>query len=245
MYPEYVSYNDISLFRQKLGQKGKNSIEWKIWQYSYRKAKFQALTETFRFLGLTNEKDALTPLGKRLVFGRDDSSLIIGLFQSEYFELFQLLVNPKSKDELLNTLSLNCDIPFSEKQRRSMLNSFIDLSINAGLLTDEKEKISLNKSGRDNLEEHRKRPLWVSNMPLFDESKRIEQFKALYYETGHPFRDIVKEAFSELGFQSEFLPKKTSGIPDVMISIGDFRAVIETKGERKQIGENAVNYFLH
>lgn len=229
-------------FRRLISQKGKDKIEWNVWKYAYRKKKFQALIETFRFLGLTGDKDSLTPLGKSFVFGRDDIALVIGLVQSEYFSLFQKIIDhPQLEEELFDKLSLECGALVPEKQRRSMFKAFEDMSTIAGLIEISDGKVGLTPEGLIKVKTHCKIPLWASEMPFFAESQRIERFKALYYETGHPFRDIVKEAFSELGFRAELLPKKTKGIPDVKVTLEDFSAVIETKGESKQIGENDVN----
>jgi hypothetical protein len=242
MYPAHISSQELFRFRQLLGNRGKDKIEWNLWKYSYRKVKFQALVQTFKFLGFTKENNVLTSLGKRFVFGKEDNALLISLIQSEYFSLFKkLLDGEKSREEIFNALSLECDSTYPEKQRRSMLKVFLDLSETAKLLEIKQDSVVLRPEGINQIKTHSRIPLWVSYMPLFDESRRIERFKALYYETGHPFRDLVREAFLELGFKAEILPKKVSGIPDVQISMGDFRAVIETKGETKQIGENDVN----
>jgi len=227
-----------------LGQRGKDRIEWNVWKYSYRKTKFEAIAEAFRFFGFSDFNNFLTPLGKRFVFGNDDKALVVGLVQSEYFTFLQKLLNvAESEENVFNNLSLECGTPTPEKKRRSMYNAFIDFSTHAGLLRTEKGKVVLTSNGKEKIKRHSKVPLWVYDLPLFDECRRIERFKALYYETGHPFRDIVKEAFSELGFEASNLPKKASGVPDIKVSathVG-FEAVIETKGENKQIGENDVN----
>jgi len=242
MYPSNITRDEFFRFRKLLAKKGKEAIEWDVWKYTYRKNKFQALTEIFNFLGFTKDNDVLTPLGKRFVFGGQDKVLVVSLIQSEYFSLFKQLMNSAEPEEnMFAIFSLKSELPLSERQRRSAFKVFIDLSTAAGIIEIKHDQISLTPEGKKSVKTHCKIPLWVSNMPLFEESRRIERFKALYYETGHPFRDIVKEAFSELGFKAYILPQKVRGIPDVKIELGDFRGVIETKGEIKQIGENDVN----
>jgi len=241
-FPSSISHDDVLRFRRLLGQKGKDRIDWNVWKYSYRKAKFQAIIGTFRFLGfLDSVNDVLTPLGRKFVFGNDDRAFLVGLIQSDYFAFYRnLLSNAQSEEGIFNQLSLECGY-LKEKERRSMYTTFIDFSAKTGLLNIEKGKVTLTPNGRQAIEQHSKVPLWVYELPLFDECRRIERFKALYYETGHPLRDIVKEAFSELGFAATNLPKKALGIPDIKISATNFEAVVETKGETKQIGENDVN----
>ena len=242
MFPSSISYDEILRFRQSLGRKGRDRIEWNVWKYTYRKNKFQAITDTFKFLGFSNSDNVLTPLGRRFVFGSDDEAIIIGLIQSDYFTLFQKLLDGGEPEENgFNNLSLECVAPTPEKARRSMYKTFIDLSTRAGLLEVQKGEVVLTLNGRKAVKRHSEVPLWVYDLPLFDECRRIERFKAFYYETGHQFRDIVKKAFSELEFEAENLPKKVSGIPDVKITTTGFEAVIETKGKKKQIGENDVN----
>ncbi len=242
MFPSSVSYDEILRFRRLLDRKGRDKIDWNVWKYTYRKNKFQTITETFKFLGFSDSDNVLTPLGRRFVFGSDEKTIIIGLVQSDYFTLFQKLLNVgEAEENVFNNLSLECGSPIPEKKRRSMYKTFINLSTRAGLLEVQKEKVVPTSNGRKAIKRHSKVPLWVYDLPLFDECRRIERFKALYYETGHPFRDIVKEAFSELEFEAENLPKKVSGIPDIKITTTGFEAVIETKGEKKQIGENDVN----
>jgi hypothetical protein len=242
MYPAFVSYNEVLRFRRLLGQKGLDRIEWSVWKYSYRKAKFQAIAEASGFFGFSDSNSVLTLLGKRFVFGNDDKTLVVAVVQSEYFTLFQKLLSvAESEENVFSNLSLECRTPAPERERRSMYNTFIDFSTHAGLLKIEKGKVVLTPNGKEKIKKHSKVPLWIYDLPLFDECRRIERFKALYYETGHPFREIVKKAFSELGFQAKNLPKRASGIPDIEITLRRFKAVIETKGKRKQIGENDVN----
>jgi hypothetical protein len=242
MFPSFVSYDEVLRFRRLLGQKGSDKIDWNVWKYSYRKKTFETIAQTFKFLGFSDSDNVLTPLGKRFVFGNDDKAIVVGLIQSDYFTLYrELLKGAKSKEDVLNSLSLECGAPTPEKERRSMFATFIDFSTKMVLLKISKGKVSLTPKGSEAIERHGKVPLWVYDLPLFDECRRIERFKALYYETGHLFRDIVKEAFLELGFEAINLPKKAFGIPDIMISATDFEAVVETKGENKQIGENDVN----
>jgi hypothetical protein len=242
MYPSDITRNEFFRFRQLLAKKGKEEIDWDVWKFTLRKNKFQALTEAFDFLGFIKEGNRLSPLGKHFVFGGEDKALIVGLIQSDYFDIFkQLLSSEKSAEELFNRFSLGCGETLPEKKRRSMFKVFTELSTTAGLLEANDGKISLTPEGKNNVKTYCKIPLWVSDLPLFAESRRIEHFKALYYETGHPLRDIVKEAFIELGFKAYILPQKVRGIPDVKIELGEFKAVIETKGEIKQIGENDVN----
>lgn len=242
IFPSSVSYDEVLRFQRLLGKKGKNRIEWDVWKYSYRKAKFEAIAKAFRFLGFSGSDNILTPLGKRFIFGKDQKAFVVGLVQSDYFPLYKELLNvTKNEENVFSSLSLKCTIPIPERERRLMYVTFIDLSTKVGLLETEKGNVSLTSKGYKAVKKHSKVPLWVYDLPLFAESRRIERFKALYYETGHPFRDIVKEAFSELGFEAENLPKKVSGIPDIQIRTTSFEAVIETKGEKKQIGENDVN----
>lgn len=242
MFPSSVSHDEALRFRRLLGKKGKDRIEWDVWKHSYRKAKFNAIAETFRFFCFSNSDNVLTPLGKRFVFGNDPKAFVVGLVQSEYFMLYKELLNvAKNEEDVFNSLSLKCGTPIPERKRRSMYTTFIDLSNKVGLLEISKGNVSLTSKGHEAVKKHSKIPLWVFELPLFDECRRIERFKALYYETGHPFRDIVKEAFSELGFKAENLPKKALGIPDIRIWTTVFEAVIETKGEKRQIGENDVN----
>jgi len=242
MFPSFVSYDEVLRFRRLLGQKGSDRIEWNVWKYSYRKAKFEAIAEAFRFFGFSDSDYVLTLLGKKLVFGNDEKAFVVGLVQSEYFTLYKKLLDvAESEGNVFNSLSLECDTPTPEKKRRSMYATFIDFSTKIGLLKLGKGKVSLTLKGSEAVKRHSKVPLWVYELPLFDECRRIERFKALYYETGHPFRDIVRETFSELGFEATNLPKKAVGIPDIEISATNFEAVVETKGENKQIGENDVN----
>lgn len=242
MFPSSVSYDEVLCFQRLLGKKGEDRIEWDVWKYSYRKAKFEAIAKTFRFLGFSGSDDVITPLGKRFIFGKDQKAFVAGLVQSDYFQLYKELLNvTKNEEDVFNNLSLKCKTPIPERERRLIYATFIDLSTKVGLLETKKGKVSLTPKGYRSVKKHSKVPLWVYDLPLFAESRRIERFKALYYETGHPFRDIVKEAFSELGFEAENLPKKVSGIPDIEIRTTGFEAVIETKGEKKQIGENDVN----
>jgi hypothetical protein len=242
IFPSAVSYDEVLRFQQRLGKKGKDRIEWDVWKYTYRKAKFEAIAKAFRFLGFSDSDNILTPLGKRFILGKDQKAFVVGLVQSDYFPLYKELLNvAKNEEDVFNSLSLKCRTPISEKERNLMYTTFIDLSTKVGLLETEKGNVHLTSKGYKAVKKHSKVPLWVYDLPLFAESRRIERFKALYYETGHPFRDIVKEAFSELGFEAENLPKKVSGIPDIEIHTTGFEAVVETKGEKKQIGENDVN----
>lgn len=244
IYPAFVSYDKVLRFRRLLGQKGSDRIDWNVWKYTYRKVQFEAIAETFRFLGFSNSDNVLTPLGKKFTFGNDDRAFVIGLVQSDYFTLYRKLLNATvSEENLFNSLSLECGSPIPEKRRRAMYDAFFDLSTKAGLLRIAKGRVSITPKGSESINRHSKVPLWIFELPLFDECRRIERFKALYYETGHPFRDIVKEAFSELGFEATNLPKKASGVPDIKVTatFEGFEAVIETKGENKQIGENDVN----
>ncbi len=242
MYPKSVSFVDLLRFRRLLGQKGQDKLEWDIWKYSYRKAEFTAISNAFNFLGLVDSTYTLTSIGKRFVFGADDKALTIGLIQSEYFELFRrVLYGPETEEQIFSMLSICCNTTVPERERRLMFRSFIDLSTRTGILETAKGQISLTPVGQAEIEKHSKIPLWIHDFPIFEESKRIERFKALYYETGHPFRELVKDAFSELGFEAKNLPKKPSGIPDIEISFSDFKGIIETKGENKQIGENDIN----
>lgn len=241
-FPSSISHDDVLRFRRLLRQKGKDRIDWNVWKYSYRKPKFQAITGTFRFLGfLDSINNVLTPLGRKFVFGNDDRAFLVGLTQSDYFTFYRsLLSDAQSEEKIFDQLSLECGY-LREKERRSMFTTFIDFSSQTGLLNIEKGRVTLTPDGRQAIEQHSKVPLWIYELPLFDECRRIERFKALYYETGHPLRDIVKEAFSEIGFEAVNLPDKVSGIPDIKISADAFEAVVETKGENKQIGENDVN----
>lgn len=128
-----------------------------------------------------------------------------------------------------------------EKIRRSMFKAFLEICDAIKIIEINEEILSLTDFGRQNVEANGRTPLWLSQIPPFKESQRIEGFKALYYATGNQFRDVVKQAFIELGFQAEAFPDNIAGLPDIKIAYGDFKAVLETKGEIKQIGENDVN----
>ena len=242
VYPSSVTYQELVRFTQLLGKKGKSSIAWDIWKHSYRKAKFESIVSAMQFVGFVDSANNLTTLGKHFVFGKDKNAIVIGLIQSDYFDLFrELLKEAKPEEEVFNMLSRNCELPLPEKERRSMYRAFKDLTTNVGLIKVEDGKTSLEKVATKEIERHSKTPLWVYDLPLFTECKRIERFKALYYETGNPFRDIVRDAFSELGFKANNLPDKTQGIPDIEVVGDSFHGVVEAKGETKQIGENDVS----
>ena len=117
MYPSEITRVEFFRFRQILAKKGKETIDWNILKYTYRKNKFQALTEAFGFFGFTKEDNRLQPLGRRFVFGRDDKALVVGLIQSDYFNILkQLLSGAKSAEDLFNAFSLGCEASLPERK---------------------------------------------------------------------------------------------------------------------------------
>lgn len=242
MYPYRIRYKDFDEFVSRLSRKGINFLSWNEWKKIYKKDKFKVLIEVFKFLGLAfGENLELTPLGKKYILSKDKEKLVIGLIQSDYFPIYLKL---KEKDFNINELFISLSDLVGmcpEKNRKDMMMTFIEFSINSNIIKKDKEHIKLTSQGKDKVIQHSKIPIWVYELPILQEAKRIESYKALMYETGHPLRDIVLSAFKELGFQAKIIPKKAQGLPDILISYNQFFALVETKGEIKQIGENDVN----
>ena len=190
---------------------------------------------------MIDEGRQLTALGKKYVLSNDVENFVIGFVQSDYYPLLlRLNLGTLSNDQLLALLSGQAGV-IPEKDRKAMLTTFLDVGQGLGLLKAAKGKVSLTSEGREKVTGHSKIPLWVHELPEFAEARRVESFKALIYETGHPLRDIVAKAFEELGFVANVISSDIPGVPDVELMLEDFHAVVETKGEIKQIGENDVN----
>lgn len=207
----------------------------------YRKEKFQHYLHGFGFFGLTDEVGRLTTLGRSYVLSNDAEKFVIGFVQSDYYPLLlKLNSGTLTNEQLLVLLSGQAGV-IPEKKRKAMLTTFLDIGSGLGLLKIGKGKVSLTIEGREDVAAHSKVPLWVHELPEFAEARRVESFKALIYETGHPLRDIVAKAFEELGFVANVISSDIPGVPDVELMLEDFHAVVETKGETKQIGENDVN----
>jgi len=241
LFPEGVGFKDLDLFAKRLSQRGSEALLWDEWKYVYRKDRFQRYLHGFRFFGLTNEDDRLSAIGRKYVLSGEKERLIVGFVQSDYYPLLLRLNSGfLTSEQLLVQLSDQAGI-IPEKNRKAMLTSFVDIGEGLGLIKASKGKVSLTTAGREKVAAHTRIPLWVHELPEFAEARRVEAYKALIYETGHPLRDITAKAFEELGFVANVIPSDIPGVPDVELMLNDFHAVVETKGEIKQIGENDVN----
>ena len=229
------------MFTKRLSQRGSEVILWDDWKYVYRKDVFQRYFHGFGFFGLTNEDSRLTALGKRYVLSNDVEKFVIGFVQSDYYSiLLRLNSGALTNEQALALLSEQAGV-IPEKTRKAMLTTFLSIGEGLGILKTAKGKLSLTSEGKEKVVAHSKVPLWVHELPEFAETRRVESFKALIYETGHPLRDIAAKAFEELGFVANVISSDIPGVPDVELVLSDFHAVVESKGEIKQIGENDVN----
>jgi hypothetical protein len=75
-----------------------------------------------------------------------------------------------------------------------------------------------------------------------EQLSRLQRFKALLYDTGHPLEELVRETFDVMGVETADVPDRT--ISDEFLLVSDPKILVEVKGVGRSVGHGDLSQLM-